>query len=128
MESAVKFIKEYKRMCDSFESCVECPFSSSPKICLGLTRGVSDPEEIIKIVSDWAAKNPERHEPTLKDKFLEAFPNAMLDSDTGEPKICPRHLWPQISCEVDSCNDCWLRPASLINGKPADDRVDNNKK
>lgn len=46
---------------------------------------------------------------TYMEDFFERFPNAPREN-TGEPKICPRLIYPELSqndCTMADCVDCW---------------------
>jgi hypothetical protein len=49
---AVKFMKEYKRLCDEYSACVGCPLKSYGD-CID-----ADPEELVKVVEAWSKEHP----------------------------------------------------------------------
>ena len=49
---AVKFLKEYKRLCDECSSCIKCPLEKFED-CIK-----ADPEEVVKAVEKWSAYHP----------------------------------------------------------------------
>lgn len=94
---ALKFIKEFYRMCD----CYEAPS------CISST--MSD-EELAKLISDvekWSKEHPQK---TRQMDFMEKFPNAMI-CDDGTPKACCKHLGYTMDCPTrSSCKECWNEP------------------
>lgn len=113
---AVKFLKEYHRMCKTVKGCDECP-----ALCAHLKEGVGClswmsrfPEQSIPIVEKWSAENPIK---TFMDDFFEKFPKAQKRSD-GLPSTCPFALGycedsrcPSVGKDfVSNCLKCWSRP------------------
>ena len=56
----IKFIKESKRMCDSFNSCYECPASDSLGRCKFRLSYEYSTEEKLSIVEKWSKEHPIR--------------------------------------------------------------------
>lgn len=112
---AVKFLEEFRRMCDSHKECETCPFHSPPKYyCLWDVLADSEceiTERAVSIVEKWSAEHPVKTR--LRD-FLEKFPNASLGS-SGTPLYLPR---PFGYCGRETCqgcdhwgsSDCWILP------------------
>lgn len=108
---ALEFLKEKKRMCDSFISCRGCLINEEKK---GFACGFwihSNAEKAIAIVEKWSKEYPRK---TILMDFLEKYPNAPLD-EKGFPKdVCPFALgYEEDDCGVnftDKCFDCWNRP------------------
>ena len=104
---AVEFLKQYQRMCKSYDSCESC----------GLTWGCLDtsPETSIQIVGQWAQSHPQK---TMMDDFFEKHPNAPRTEDGAPRNICPGDCGytsePESHsiCEKfnDDCAVCWSRP------------------
>lgn len=69
---AVKFLKETKRMCDSYKGCSECPIGkekiASNIFCHDYKNKY--PEKFVEKVSEWSRNNPQI---TNRKKFLEVF-------------------------------------------------------
>ena len=81
----IKFIKEAKRMCDSFNSCYECPASDSLGRCkFRLSHEYSTKE--LSIVEEWAKDHPAK---TRQSVFLEQYPEACIDEADGVLRMCP---------------------------------------
>lgn len=84
---AVKFVKEWERMCDSYEDCVGCPAAiRNNKRDVGC-KILKDQftEECVAIVEKWSAEHPVK---TRQSEFLKMFPNAAVCLD-GMLEILP---------------------------------------
>lgn len=107
---ALKFIKEFYRMCDYYSGgfCKGCPRKEEPS-CDSST--MSD-EELAKLISDvekWSKEHPQR---TRLEDFKEKYPHAMMETD-GTPTICCIDLgYRQYDCDPlkENCVDCWNMP------------------
>lgn len=87
---AVKFVKEYLRMCTKVDDCGNCPiyrtdFCTAPV----KERTQESAEEIVKLVEEWSAAHPRK---TRQSVFLEQFPEAVRDID-DVLDICPAMLF-----------------------------------
>lgn len=111
---AVKFIKEYRRMCNSYttnivnnvDCCLDCPLYGQP--CDIASLAIS-PEDIIIKIEQWSQAHPQK---TMIQDFFEKFPNATKDS-SGNPMVCPQALGYGDFCCDDTkhnCKECWNRP------------------
>ena len=80
---ALKFFKEWNRMCSSSNECAKCPFNG--KKC-DLIRDIM--EEHIAVVEQWSREHPRK---TRQDVFLEMFPTAKMDND-GSVDVCPAEV------------------------------------
>ena len=49
---AVKFMKEYKRLCDEYSACVGCPLKNYGD-CID-----AEPKELVKAVEEWSEEHP----------------------------------------------------------------------
>lgn len=49
---AVKFMKEYKRLCDEYSACVGCPLKNYGD-CID-----AEPKELVKAVEEWSIEHP----------------------------------------------------------------------
>ena len=49
---AVKFLKEYKRLCDECSACVGCPLKNYGD-CID-----AEPKELVKAVEEWSEEHP----------------------------------------------------------------------
>ena len=94
---AVKFLKEFRRMCDtsSVDFCRGCPLKGKP---CSLTQG--DRDLMVMAVEKWSAEHPVK---TRLTDFLEKFPNAPLVGYEKMPILLPASLG---YCETTSCRDC----------------------
>lgn len=99
---AVKFVKEEIRMCAEANDCIDCPLyntdycSVSPK-----KRPQEEAEKIVALVEEWAAAHPRK---IRQDVFLEQWPNAKIDEDTGVLNICPADLDERYRDARNRCN------------------------
>ena len=93
---ALKFFKEWNRMCSSSNECAKCPFNG--KKC-DLIRGIM--EEHIVTVERWSQEHPRK---TRQDVFLEHYPDAALDN--GILQVCPRIIYK--SAELNCNAICYL--------------------
>lgn len=106
---AVKYLKERKRMCDSYNNmCDGCGFGKVPKC----NRAEEDnTEKAVEIVEKWSAEHPIK---TRQSEFLKMFPNA--DIRNGVIFICPRktnkNSVTSEECDKSTCFECrkkyWL--------------------
>ena len=113
---AIKFCKEFRRMCSANTgSCLACPLLdwrySNSCSCTDMTK-VSEElmKERIEIVEKWSKEHPVK---TLAQDFFEKFPNAPTYSGCKTPVICPNHCGYKVEpgCEGDhDCITCWNRP------------------
>ena len=86
---AVKFVKEYLRMCTKVDECEDCPvyktdFCTAP----AKERSQESAEEIVELVEEWSSAHPRK---TRQSVFLEQWPEAELDTN-GAVAICPTIL------------------------------------
>lgn len=106
---AVKFLKEKKRMCDSFgDYCTECEIYKIQRIMHCDTSIEKYPEQTVEIVERWSKEHPQA---TRLSQFLKYYPNAPLDDD-GTPKVCVNELGftRDDGCTALNCINCWNRP------------------
>ena len=104
---ALKFIKEAKRMCQSYEECEACPANADGfDDCLINTEQNIDAETAVDIVEKWAKEHPEK---TRQDVFLEQYPRADLLGN-GVITICPKAIEkgyaPNAGCCATDCYGC----------------------
>lgn len=86
---AVRFVKEYLRMCSQPWDCEDCPlnktdFCSEP----AKKRSQEEAEEVVRLVETWSAAHPRK---TRQDVFLEQWPKAYVKY--GMPTIRPCDLY-----------------------------------
>ena len=100
---AVKFIEEYKRLCDSFANCANCPllYQDCDKF------KTIDLEKAVPLVEEWSATHPRK---TRQDVFLKQWPNAEFDCQ-GVIAIDPCDVDKTMhgkdeDCYNGNCDDC----------------------
>lgn len=107
---AVKFLKEKKRMCDSFgESCTGCMIHINRHELRCFHFCEKYPEQAVATVEKWAAEHPQE---TRLTQFLKYYPNAVLNKDGTPHEICALNLGIREfkGCLTESCVDCWNTP------------------
>ena len=112
MMDAVIYIRDMQRMCKSHISCNGCELKpGNGKSCM---EGM-DPQECISAVEHWAKEHPAK---TRQSEFLEHYPDARIDQNTGALDICPNKIFggaTEINCNVQPCFECekrfWLAEA-----------------
>lgn len=80
---AVEYVKQRRRMCDSYETCTKCPASEYPGCAT--VDGIPD---IVSIVEQWAKEHPVK---TRQSEFLKQWPDAEISGD-GLPSVAPCQL------------------------------------
>ena len=110
---AVKYLKEYDRMCKSYGiTCKNCGIDKLRNEREGCSSIVyAHPEKVVAIVEKWSAAHPVK---TRQSEFLKMFPNASLN-ELGSLTICPMDADKNQRCPEKSgagCMDCrrefWL--------------------
>ena len=81
---ALEFLKERKRLCNSYKNCDGCPFVKG--LC-AISDITSDEERksVIATVEQWAKEHPRK---TRQSVFLEQYPEARIGDD-GVLQIYP---------------------------------------
>ena len=104
---AVKFIKEYERMCSSIQECNECPLDFLYREGICSLVPVKYPERAVSAVEKWSAEHPQK---TRQSEFLKLFPNAKMAY--GIIDICPEYIDENFECRNNYCLKCkkkyWL--------------------
>lgn len=109
---AVKFLKEYNRMCKSYgHDCGECGIDKmrNGDGCTSIIH--AHPEEAVSIVEKWSAEHPVK---TRQSEFLKMFPDAKIgnngilvflpcEMDKTQKEQCDEHK----ECQ-DCCKKYWL--------------------
>lgn len=109
MNEKAKFLKDYRRMCNSIDCDAHCDI-------LSVMHEMSDikdcsvfilkyPEKAVELIEKWSKEHPER---TYLTDFLEKYPNARM-RENGYPIICPISLGYTKKCP-HNCKDCWNTP------------------
>lgn len=109
---AVNFLREYKRMCDSYEHCCQCAFNEPAR-----SEGVScnmyckeHPEIAVENVQAWSDEHPQK---TRLDDLLEKYPKFEVFSETGRPMYKPRMFGYCTGCSTcpnNKAEHCWNEP------------------
>lgn len=105
---ALKFIKEFKRMCNCCSGgfCAGCPRKENPSC----DDSMMDDElnKLIAAVEKWSKEHPQK---TRLQDFLEKHPDAELYDD-GTPQVCCQILGYCKDCinAKGACANCWNMP------------------
>ena len=104
---AVKFVKEYLRMCTKVDDCEDCPVYKTDFCTVPAEeRSQESAEEIVELVEEWSAAHPRK---TRQSVFLEQYPNARVTAK-GIVDIWPcgveKNMQNVIYCNSLSCADC----------------------
>ena len=105
---AVKFVKEYLRMCTKVDDCEDCPVCKTDFCTVpAKERSQESAEEIVELVEEWSAAHPRK---TRQSVFLEQYPNARVNINTGVLSVYPcaieQGMANTIYCNSFSCSDC----------------------
>ncbi len=74
---AVKFVKEYLRMCTKVDECEDCPVYKTDFCTVpAKERSQEIAEEIVELVEEWSAAHPRK---TRQSVFLGNYPCARID-------------------------------------------------
>ena len=107
---AVRFLKEKKRMCDSFDDyCTGCGIQEKNLKMYCSTYIKKYPEQAVAIVEEWSVEHPQE---TRLTQFLKHYPNAQLNNDGTPHEICAHKLGIREfkGCLTESCVECWNTP------------------
>ena len=104
---AVKFVKEYLRMCTKVDECEDCPVCKTDFCTVpAKERSQESAEEIVELVEEWSAAHPHK---TRQSVFLEQYPNARVTAK-GIVDIWPceveKNMQNVTYCNSLSCSDC----------------------
>lgn len=91
---ALEFLKERKRMCNSYSDCCDCPLGSSSCV-INHNTSDEDNEKIITAVEQWSKEHPRK---TRQSIFLEQWPDAKVFVD-GVIDLCPQELNSHYPCQ-----------------------------
>lgn len=81
---ALEFLRERKRMCNSYKNCGGCPLITNHCVIVNSTSD-EDCRRIAATVEQWSKDHPRR---TRQSVFLERWPETNID-DLGVLKVCP---------------------------------------
>ena len=106
---AVKFVKEYLRMCTKVDECEDCPVYKTDFCAVpAKERSQESADEIVELVEQWSAAHPRK---TRQSVFLEQYPNARIDSQ-AVIYVCPADAYGDKVCPKNeenvhmTCRDC----------------------
>ena len=107
---AVKFVKEYLRMCTKVDECEDCPVCKTDFCTVpAKERSQESAEEIVELVEKWSAAHPRK---TRQSVFLEQYPEADIDS-YGVLNLCPtpiskshRNIYGKCAHAGIKCDEC----------------------
>ena len=105
---AVKFVKEYLRMCATVSDCKECPAFMTDFCTVNVKEQSQEiAGEVVRIVEKWSAAHPCK---TRQSVFLEQWPEAEIDK-RGDLMVCPKRISADCrnrfgNCVNRSCSDC----------------------
>lgn len=97
---ALAFLRERKRMCNSYKCCVGCPLVESHCIVSSATSD-EDFKKMTDVVEQWLNEHPRK---TRQSVFLEQWPDAIIGDD-GLPEVGPCQLRAGL-IHGDSVDDC----------------------
>lgn len=105
---ALEFIKEAKRMCQSYEKCEACPvYGDGYDDCRIDAMQDIDEEIAVDIVEKWAQEHPEK---TRQSEFLKPLPQNVVPKMNGDVlDICPAVFISgglMVYCPRTSCQNC----------------------
>ena len=105
---AVEFLRDFRRMCLSYDDCTGCELRSAA--CIP-TEEDCDHEKVIRVVEKWAKEHPKK---TRLSEFLKLFPNATAPEE-GCPDLCVKFFDSTVNCkDSEGCLDCkkkfWFTP------------------
>ena len=106
---AVKFVKEYLRMCTKVDECEDCPVYKTDFCTVpAKERSQESAEEIVELVEEWSAAHQRK---TRQSVFLGNYPCARIDSqsvlydcpaDVYGDNVCPKNK----DATLIPCYDC----------------------
>lgn len=106
---ALEFLRERKRMCNSYKGCGGCPLERGN---CGLNTSTSNEEceRIIVAVEQWSAEHTRK---TRQSVFLEQYPEAQIIDGRGCLILCPKYISSDYRNNYDNCtgrvcDDCLL--------------------
>ena len=107
---AVKFVKEYLRICTNVDECNDCPVYKTDFCTVPVKeRSQESAEEIVELVEEWSAAHPRK---TRQSVFLEQWPTALLTKE-GTFAACPmlfsskyRNADRECASPYESCDEC----------------------
>ena len=99
---AVKFVKEYLRMCTKVDECEDCPVCKTDFCTVpAKERSQESAEEIVELVEEWSAAHPRK---TRQRVFLEQYPEAQIAAN-GVLDVCPAPIFHSHRLEGGGCRN-----------------------
>ena len=99
---AVKFVKEYLRMCTNVDECEDCPVYKTDFCAVpAKERSQESAEKIVELVEEWSAAHPRK---TRQDVFLEQYPESDIDLN-GILDVCPAPIFRSHRSSRGGCSD-----------------------
>lgn len=95
---AVKYLREFVRMCAEQDLCKGCPIGHGA--CRIME--AQEPEKIVAIVEKWAKEHPAV---TRQSRFLKEFPDVIRTKE-GAIGICPQCVDTGMECGEAGCKEC----------------------
>jgi hypothetical protein len=101
---ALEFLKERKRMCNSYDGCKGCPFGDS-KCVIESTISDEDFKRIVATIEQWSKEHPRK---TRQSVFLEQWPEAEISFTDGCLTLNPCKFYKKMrkECVGRLCSDC----------------------
>lgn len=101
---AVEFIREWKRMCETFSpGCEGCRIDEvKPVLCDCFYWVRDNPEKAISLVEEWSAAHPRK---TRQSEFLKQWPEAKKAEDGV---LCIRPCFLMADYQKESCKDTYI--------------------
>ena len=99
---AVKFVKEYLRMCTKVDECEDCPVCKTDFCAVpAKERSQESAEKIVELVEEWSAAHPLK---TRQSVFLEQYPEAQIAAN-GVLDVCPAPIFHSHRLEGGGCRN-----------------------
>ena len=95
---ALEFLRERRRMCNSYRCCEGCPLEEGHCVINNVTSD-EDCERIVAAVEQWSKEHPRK---TRQSVFLEQYPEAEIDAN-GVVGLCPMSI---SAAHRDSNGEC----------------------
>ena len=112
MADFLEVMRKYKRMCNSFNSCLDgCPLAKHNEECTWddcLIFAFDHPYEVQATVEKWTMENPEPKYPSRKEWWASLYPDRHLYDPPCWYHIIPYALIKDV-CDTN-CNECMDRP------------------
>lgn len=103
---AVKFVREYLRMCTKVDECEDCPVYKTDFCTVpAKERSQESAEEIVTLVEGWSASHPRK---TRQSVFLKQWPEAEISFTDGCLTLDPCKFYKKMrkECVGKLCSDC----------------------